>query len=752
MRWLPTYVVLLTLPTLACWPSGDSSTSATGGDPTATAAGETTTTGGETDSDTDAGTETGGLPPSFWPGVRCAAEPAEEGAAPKVYFDLDAGRAPELDFFRLPFPIDTRLVGGGVDLEGFPRPPADLDPVYGSVVERWLKHLQGETAGFAVNGAVLFRNSSGIGELGGVHFLDITPSSPDYGKAVRGLRFRAENGTPSRNNYICENWLAVELIDGSPLRPATTYAVLLSDKLKPTGGGTFVADDDFAAMLGDQTPQDSITAAAWQDFTLLRDFLKSPANTGGEGPQLSKGELVGGTVFTTAPNHDPLVGAREVVDTAPFVVTDLHLCDGVGDSPCSTAPGLSDEERDKRRCGAASGVYDEIHGRIRIPIFQEGIAPYPSVGGAIDVDAEGPVIRSTVDACFAATIPKGELPEGGWPAVVYADGTAGSFRGALRSGLASRLAPDGVATLGLEPVLHGERRGDDDDDGLVEGQDVYQLVFNVFNPDSARDTVVQGALDQLSVVRLAEQWTDDTLLGGSPIRFNPEALAFVGHSLGANAGSLILPFAPQLRAAVLSGGGANLPQALLAKAEPKVQNPITNAWMTPKELLQAAFQERPDRPLAAYHPMLVLLNTYVNRSDADNTARHIRREPFDPEGAKHMLMYLGYVDSYTPLRAAGSLAIGIGLEIGAANLFPGPCDAYDDADQRMGCSYTTNNWLPLTELPATANLSGETAVLRMLDQPAAKDGHFVFYEPAELDRARAFLVSALKGEGPPTIP
>jgi len=750
MRWLPTCVVLLTLPPLACWPSGDSSTSATGGDATATAAGETS--GGETDTDSDAGTETGAVQPNFWPGAVCASAPTVEGAPPKVYFDLDAGKAPELDFFRLPFPIDSRLDDGGVDLEGFPRPPADLDPLYGAVVERWLKHLEYETPGFAVNGAVLFRNSSGIGELSGVHYLDITPGSPDYGKAVRGLRFRAENGAPSRNNYICENWLAVELVDGSPLRPATTYAVLLSDKLKPTGGGDFVADDDFAAMLGDQTPQDPVTATAWQDFTILREFLKSPANTGGEGPQLSKGELIGGTVFTTAPNHDPLIGARDVIDAAPFVVSDLHLCDGPGDSPCSTAPGLSDEERDKRRCGEASADYDEIHGRMRIPIFQEGIAPYASVGGAIDVDAAGPVIRSTVDACFAATIPKGELPEGGWPAVVYADGTAGSFRGALSTGLASRLAPDGVATLSLEPVLHGERRGDDDGDGLVGGQDIYQLVFNVFNPDSARDTVVQGALDQFSVIRLAEQWTNDTLLDGQPIRFNADALAFAGHSLGANAGSLFLPFAPQVRAAVLSGGGANLPQALLAKEEPKVQNPVTSAWMTPKELLQAAFQERPDRPLTAYHPMLVLLNTYVNRSDADNTARHIRREPFDPEGAKHMLMYLGYVDSYTPLRAAGSLAIGIGLEIGTSNLFPGPCDKYDDPEERAGCGYTTNNWLPLTELPATANLSGETAVLRMLNQPAAKDGHFVFYEPAELERARSFIVSALKDESPPTIP
>jgi len=754
MRSLPTFA-LSTLPLLGCWPSGSdsSSTSATNAtQPTSESDSTTSTSTGGDATETMTSGETGQLP-MFWPGAACVPTKEVKEGPPKVYFDLDAGKDPTRDFFRLPFPIDSRLTDGGIDLDGFPRPPSDLDPIYGAVVERWLKHLSGETPGFAVNGAVLFRNTHGIGTLAGVHYLDITPDSPKYGKAVSGLRFRAENGASSRNNYICPNWLAVELIDGVPLRPATTYAVLLSDSLKPAGGGTFTADDDFTTMLSDAAPGEAAEFAAWETFAPLRDFLKSSANSGEDGPQLSAGELVGGTVFTTAPNLDPFYGAREVVDAAPFAISDLHVCDGPGDSPCSTAPGLSESERDKRRCGESSPDYYEIQGRLRLPIFQEGIAPYASVGGAIDVDVDGPVIRSTFDTCFAASIPKkSEFPESGWPVLIVADGTDGSFRGALRSTLAARVAADGIATLSVEPVLHGERRGDDDDDGLVDGLDIFQLVFNVFNPDSARDTVVQGALDQLSVIRLAERWTDDTLLDGPRIRFDASAMAFFGHSLGSNAGSLILPFTPSVRAAVFSGGGSNLPQALLAKEEPKVENPVTNAWMTPKELLQAAFQERPDRQITSYHPMLILLNTYVNRSDADNTSRHLRREPLEDFDAKHILTYIGYVDSYTPLRAAGSLAIGLGVEIANDTLFPGPCDNYEDPAETTACGYSVNKWLKITPLPASANLSGETAVARMLDQPPGKDGHAVAYEAEELERIRSFIVSALKDEGAPTIP
>lgn len=756
MRWRSLVLLAAALPSLACEPYGSASTSATAADGSASAATETTgaTSGGSGEATEGTATDSdGGLPPGFWPGVVCAPAADEEGKAPRVYFDLRAGKEPDRDYFRLPFPADVRLKNGGLDLEGFPRPPTDLDPAYGAVVERWLKHLEGDLAGFAVNGAILFRSSAGIGTLAGVTVVDITPSSPSYGDKPGGLRFRAENGTPSRNNYICENWLAIETVDGVPLRPATTYAVVLDHALKPAGGGDFVADDDFAAMLADAAPADASAKAAWQTFKPLRDFLISDRNLGAGGLHLQKGDLVGGTVFTTGPNLDPLLKAREVVDAQPLVVSELHLCEAWGDSPCSTAPGLSAAERELRRCDAPSPLFHEIHGRVRLPVFQEGIAPYASVGGAIAVDASGPIPRSTIDACFALTIPRGpSAPETGWPALIYADGTNGTFRGAIGKGIAGRLANAGVATLSIEGVLHGERRGDSDEDGLVAGLDIYQLVFNVFNPHAARDTNVQGALDHFTAIRLAREWSDGALLDDATIRLDPDALAFMGHSLGANTGALALPFAPELRAAVFSGGGSNLVQALLAKGEPKVQNPISGEWMSPLQLLQLAFQERPDRPLTAAHPMLILLNTYVNRSDADNTSRHFRREPLGEFDPRHLLLYIGHVDAYTPLRAAGSLAIGAGVQVAPATLFPGPCDAYADPAESIACGYTTAGWLPTTGLPATKNVGGVTAVARMLTQPPGKDGHFVAFEGAELDRIAAFVISALSAEAPTVDP
>lgn len=738
MRWSPLFAAALTpiLSPVACgWGGDDSAASAS-----ASAGGS----GGSTGSTTEP--TSGGQPPDFWLGVTCDDE-KDEGP-PRFYFDLDAGTTPELDFFRLPFPLDARRTAAGIDLTGFPRPPADLDPAFGQVVERWLDYIEADTAGFAVNSAVLFRASHGVEKASGIHYLNLTPGHPDYGKRLRGYSFSAETGPASRNNYICSNWLSVETIDGYALDPGTTYGVLLTDEMKPLGGGSFEPDADFAAMLADASPAGASAAAAWQTFAPLRTFLTSPENLGPDGPGLSRERLIAGAVFTTAPNRDIFASARDAARAAPLYVHDLHLCSAAGEGPCGAAPGLTEDEARARRCGPPSAQFREIHGRVRLPVFQEGLPPYAELGGRIDLKDGAPLQRSSVDACFSVTLPPGPAPAAGYPALIYAHGTGGSFRSAIAEGVAPRLAALGVATIALEGVLHGERRGDTDADGEVAGLDLEQLAFNVFNPESARDTMIQGAIDQFSAVRLAEAWHDSALLPGEKIAFDPGALVFMGHSQGATAGALFLPFEPLVRAAVLSGGGANLVRAILAKEHPETE--VGGDLLSPRELLQLAFQERPDRPLTSDHPMLVLLNTYANRSDVDNTSRLLRRQPRDGVAPKHLLLYLGHVDGYTPLRAAGNLAIGAGTQIGGTSLFPGPCDPYE-GPEATACSWTTGEWLTETALPASANLGGVTAVVRMLRAPAGADGHYVAFQAAELERIAAFLHSALT-EPAPTVP
>src|SRR5690606_19889672 len=152
-----------------------------------------------------------------------------------------------------------------------------------------------------------------------------------------------------------------------------------------------------------------------------------------------------------------------------------------------------------------------------LPIFQEGEAPYISEGGRIRTNGA----QRTEKVCMALTVPKGEMPEAGWPLVVFGHGTGGSFRSHVNPQIAGALseitglpdAPEPVApvtaaadagadagspaapmvdngpvrfaVLGYDAVVHGPRRGDSQ-------EHPNHLFFNFLNPDSAQGNPLQG--------------------------------------------------------------------------------------------------------------------------------------------------------------------------------------------------------------------------------------------------------------------
>ena len=733
MRWTPVAPLAASLTLFACNLNP-------GGDCRGTCGASLDLDGSGTDTSDTADTDTGG-PLNFWPGVVCAPDLDE---TPRYYFDLRAGKDPERDYFRLPYPADARRKGGGIDLAGFPRAPAEFAPApeLATVIDRWMAHIEQDTPGFPLAGAVLFRSSVAPGTIKGIRYLNITAGHPQYGKTIQGQTYTAQSGPQSGNHYICDNWLAIEPVDGIPLDPGTTYAVVLLDSTKPKAGGEFTRDADLQAMFSATTPKDSSQAAAWPTFAPLREYI---AAADGE-TSLRADEIIAATVFTTGPQRDLLARAREAVYQGPLQISDLHTCAAAGPSPCASDPGLTDDERAARSCTVDS-AFTELQGRVTLPIFQEGRPPYASLGGKIQVDGDGvPVLHDVQSACFSLVVPSGETPAAGWPTLVFAHGTGGSFRSPIAEGLARRLADAGIATLSVEGLLHGTRRGDSDSDGLVDNLPLDQLVFNLRNPDSARDNPLQAAIDQFTSVRLARNLAEASAPEAAPTTLDPANVFFMGHSQGAQAGVAFLPFEPEVHAAVLSGVGANLLQAILAKTEPQVTLPGGLSY-PPAELLQLAFQERPDRPLTSAHPLLLLFNTFVNRSDADAYSPMLRRQALPEIGAKHILAYMGHTDHYTPLRSAGSFVIGAGLELGEQNLFPAPCDQYTD-DRDNACGYTTSGFLPVTPLPASGNQGGVTSVVLMREQSGERDGHFVAFAPAEQDRIVAFFTSAKDGAVP----
>ncbi len=655
-----------------------------------------------------------GLPPAvpYWAGEDCP----DEAAAPTAYFHVPRGDGSDRDFYGLPYPNDIRRGPAGIDLSGHASPETAL-PV--DMIGRYLRASEQDLEGFGTNPVVFFRFStrySGSSLDGAIRMINVTPGSPEYGR-THGIAWMNTYGRVSA--YICPNWLAVRRMHGEPLRPGETYAVFVDDRVEVEGGGSFARSPDLDALLAGEAPADPALTSAYEAYEPFRAWLAEA----GEDP----GSVLNAAVFTTQDPERVTGRLREAVRAGPRpALADLALCGEGVVSPC-------DDGTEARACGPEDPAFHEVHGRISLPVFQQGSPPYeePEDGGGIEVDAEGvPVAARTEEVCFAMTIPRSaEMPAEGWPLLLYAHGTGGSFRNAVLFGIAAEAAdglvgevPVAAATLAVDMPQHGERRG-----GSSRGSDV--LFFNFANPRAARDNVAQGAADLHALVYFAEAF--DLAAAGSPtseaIAFDPSRVALLAHSQGATHASLAIPFEEGLVAVVLSGNGGDLTQSLLHKSEP-----IDIAGILPFALLDA--NEQGALTARDFHPALAIFQAYFERSDPVNFGRRLAREPLEEVPGRHVFMTYGLRDSYSPEPTMEAYARAARFTI-------------------VG-GYLSEEWGMETADPplaGNASVGGEpfTVGLRQYEPGDGDDGHFV---STLTDQGRAdvlrFLLGALSGAVP----
>jgi hypothetical protein len=402
------------------------------------------------------------------------------------------------------------------------------------------------------------------------------------------------------------------------------------------------------------------------------------------------------------------LAVAEAAEPSP-VVQDLTLCDGSNVSPC--------DDGGARACGSVDSAFHEIHGRVRIPIFQEGTPPYELTGGAIKMSGGNAVKVSDEMVCFAMTVPKGGAqPGSGWPYVVYGHGTGGSMRSHINNGVAEELATASTptATIGFDGVVHGARKGDStrDEDGLM---------FNVINPPAARDNHLQGAVDVLAVLRMHEIGAI-AVAGVGSVTLDGNQRYYFGHSQGSNVGIPALATSSAAPAAVFSGAGAYLTSSLLNKTSP------VDADAALKFVIDPDYDNS--------HPVMTVLQTYFDPTDTINFAPLLIKRPRGATPSKHVFQSYGPGDTYSP---PGSMA----LMAGAAGLHTGSPEI-DDLD------------LTAATRPVGANLNGGDGQPRLgaifQYQPGDYDGHFVATRHSQaIADWRSFLMSLIE-TGTPSVP
>jgi hypothetical protein len=496
-----------------------------------------------------------------------------------------------------------------------------LDP---PIAQRFVEASE-TLSGFSTNPVVFFRFSqklrtSDLG-LSTLRIVDITKDSPEFGQAVSIAWGPAE----VRSNYICPHWLSLYRPSGLPLRPNTTYAAIVTTGVHTSDGATYARSPDLDALLGSGRPSDSTQGRAWDTYAALRSYLETGADIG-------KDDILNAAVFTTqdAPALIPKLRAAVEKLGAPSL-SQLTVCKEGVRSPCEDANG-------RGKCHEERDAYVEIHGKLHLPVFQRGTPPYEDDGGDIAETSDGVDVVQFADVCFALSVPKGGAPEGGYPLVLPAHATGGSFSEQMeRGGLAEWAAklPVPSAVLGIDLPMHGSRRGG----STRPPEDLY---FNFSNPKSTRGNALQGAADLMSLpllaatgIRAADSPT------GSAITFDPSRVVIWSLAQGAQHAALMIGSEPRVRAAVLAGLGGHLANVLL-----KQEKPVDMSTILPFLLFDPDTKAR----LAgdATNPMLALVQGYLDAADPINYARQLHLEPPSsaPDGHDVFMVY-GMFDGFT---------------------------------------------------------------------------------------------------------
>lgn len=308
-----------------------------------------------------------------------------------------------------------------------------------------------------------------------------------------------------------------------------------------------------------------------------------------------------------------------------------------------------------------AATFVEVRGKYSAPNFQTGDPPYmqPSQGGTIARNVVGePLVARTEEMRFALSVPIGPMPAKGWPVVLYAHGTGGSYHTFLNNGVATLLSEikdaqgkviEHMAVIGIDQVLHGLR--------APKGTNVELAFFNFNNPGASVDNVLQGGIDNFQLLRLVKSLTFDKVpwLTGLPregetydfgaTKFDPDRIYFMGHSQGGLTGPSFLAAEPEIKGAVLSGAGGGAALSLLYKSAP-----IDIGY-----LLEAALKEKLDQ----FHPILNLFQQMLEPADPNNYAPRFYHAPLEGLAPKPIFLSEGLIDHYTPTATTEALAVAM---------------------------------------------------------------------------------------------
>ncbi|HEU4410216.1 MAG TPA: hypothetical protein VFS43_33480 [Polyangiaceae bacterium] len=575
-------------------------------------------------------------------GATAAKRPSEAYAYPaygtQIVFDPQAALAGS-SFYDLPYPFDVRLnAQGGPDLSGMPRVDTDAT--------RDLIPAAGARAGFPsvpvgyfrLTGAPAARAADAVmpADLtSGLLLIDVDPASPAYGELYATVATVIPAGP-----YAPANLLAVGAAPGVVLPAGRTYAFVLRRSFGDQSGALLGVPGAFANALNGKLPPGPHGPGLSKAFRLLRDAL---ADLG-----VARSEVAGAAIFTVG----DVVAENERLSSSVLASADVTV-ENVALDPAD---------------GASHPRFCELRATVVMPQYQRGTQPFDTEGG-LEFDAEGrPVVQGAMTVPIALSLPKGPMPPGGYPLVLYLHGSGGLStqvidRGRITTpggtatpgeGPAHVLAEHGFATVGAAMPLNPER---------LPGATLLEYI-NFDNLAAFPSTYRQGmfeqrllleALSTLAIEPAAVEGCAGPSLpeGAAHYRFDLSALGVLGQSMGAQYLNLLSAVEPAVRAVVPTASGGVWNKFL-------VESPFNlGGGVVPANAVASLFAV-PRSQLSPLHPVLTLIETAWEPIDPLVSGARIGRRPLPGHPVRDAYQPVGLNDEYFPPSIFDAMALGFG--------------------------------------------------------------------------------------------
>ncbi|MCH9681149.1 MAG: hypothetical protein K0V04_06940 [Deltaproteobacteria bacterium] len=430
---------------------------------------------------------------------------------PHVLYDVARFDQPD---FALPYPSVLRT-----NADGAPR--AGVFFAGGSsLIFESLAAVEDEKRGFSPLSTIYFRTSEPIefprplparlDTEGPAVLVNVSEGSQAYGTVVPLVL----DVHPEADDYWDDDTVTLRPLSSAPMVPGDRYVAALMTGLETADGRLLERGPGFSSAL----------EAADDHAEQLRAALEALDGLG-----FARQEVLALTVFDVDDVH-----------RIPAAVQQASLD---ADLTMSSWDPIAEHEG-----------YSVLQGTAQMPEYLSGAPPFLDPGtGTVDFDGDQPVIVRTADVRMHLVVP--EPPTPSMPLVVYRHGTGGDAAShhASPDEIGPVLAAVGIASVGYDAALHGERNGGPYD---ALGRSLANFV-------STRDFLFQASADLVAVSALIEAGSLDGVDGqGRAVSLSREVVLF-GHSQGTQEIGMLLGagVAPVPAGVVLSsaaGGNATI--------------------------------------------------------------------------------------------------------------------------------------------------------------------------------------------------